>query len=317
MKTKNRLLLTLLLATVLLMYIYNLLPAVISWGPGPNYKNVSVRTTVNITDAMPIVYNVTCTNSTSSIILTAGLTQTVSCLVQILDYNGGNTIWTVNGTFYYSQNYSSNPDDNNTHYTNESCTENTTNGWYANWTCTFDVLYYANNGTWKMTAIVRDNSTYNTSRHYVVNGTGNTTIAPLYALNVTPVINFGDLAVGEGDLVDPIQANVTNFGNMNINVSVYGYGGDNQTLGANYAMLCEVRNLTLANERYSINPATAYGAMTPITGSRVHITGLLVPQQIDDLNQVINTTYWRIYVNETINPFGVCNGTVVFSAEAP
>jgi hypothetical protein len=290
-----------------IIYAYNSISPVISWGNGSNYRNYSVRTTVNVTQTYPEILNITCNNQ-SGITLNAGTTKTVSCLVQIRDYNGGNTISTVNGTFYYRLNESSDPDDNNEHYTNVSCTNDTANGNYVNWTCSWDVWYYANNGTWRVNATVMDN--YNMS----VFSYRNATLNALYALNVTPIINFGNMAVG--DTIDPsVQANVTNFGNMNISVSVYGFGGENPTSYAGLAMVCEVRNISISNERYDLNSATAYTAMTSVTSTATNITGLKVNQQIDDGSMQINSTYWRLHVNVTTNPFGECNGTVVFSAE--
>lgn len=280
----------------------------LSWGHDSNYRNVSVRTTVNITQGYPEILNITCNNG-ASITLNAGMTKTVACLIQIRDYNGGSTIAAVNGTFYYYLNQSSDPDDNSTHYSNTTCTVNNTNGYFTNWTCAFDLWYYANNGTWRGNLTVRDD--YNLTR----NDYRNSTINLLYALNITPdIINFGDMAVG--DTKDPpVPANVTNFGNMPINVSVYGFGGENEILYAGLAMICEIRNLTLPNERYGLNAGTSYDSMTSLTGSPIRITGLKIPKQTDSSQMQTNTTYWRLHVNLTSNPFGVCNGTVVFAAE--
>jgi hypothetical protein len=323
MKTKEKLKLSILFGLIFVFYIYLALPSVVSWGPMNNYRNVSVRTTVNITDAMPEVLNITC-NSGAAVTLTAGGTQNVTCLIQIRDYNGGNTLnGTVDSgsgvsgvnmsTFYHILNQSNEADDNNTHYTNSSCSlTGIPNGYYVNWTCAFNVLYYANNGTWTVNATVHDR--YN-NRSFNVSGYQNVTINALYALNVTDVIDFGQMFVGETS-TSPVQANITNFGNMQINVSVYGYGSDNQTLYSNYALICEVRNLSLSTERYSISSADAWSAMTPITASSVQIINLTVDRRTNDNAEVRNATYWRLYVDPASNPFGQCNGTVVFSAVA-
>lgn len=292
----------------LVIYIYTFLPSVLSWGPGANYKNYSVHTTVNVIQGYPEIRNITCNNRTA-LTLTAGSTKTIVCIISIRDYNGGADINFTNGTFYYNINASSDPDDNNVHYTNTTCTNGTVNGYDVNWTCAFDVLYYANNGTWRANFSVTDK--YNmTTRSYT-----NVTISQLYALNVTNLIDFLDMAVGDTSLT-PVVANITNFGNMNINISIYGFGGDNETTGANYAMLCDIRNITLPNERYSLS-SIGYDTMTPVTNTYAPIPGFTIAQQTDDNQQVINSTYWRLHVNLTSNPFGICNGTVVFSAQAP
>jgi hypothetical protein len=324
MKTKNKTLIFVLLAVLLGLYFYKDLPSVIGWGAGPNYKNVSVRTTVNVTDSYPEIVNITCNNRTS-ITLNAGTTQSVVCIVQIMDFNGGNTIngtmgSGVNATFYYYLNQSSNPNDNNVHYTNSTCSQNgSANGYLVNWSCAFDVWYYANNGTWRLNATVTDthNWYYRGGLNFTVWGVGNATINSLYALNVTSLIDYGQLAVG--DTSAPVTANVTNFGNMNINVTVFGYGNDTDSVSnRNLAMACEQRNISISNERYSLSSATAYDAMTMLAGVSTpapQISGLTIMQQTNDSQQVINSTYWRLYVNVSTNPFGICNGTVVFSAE--
>jgi len=298
---------TVILLFLLAIYCYNLAPLVLSWGPGTNYRNVSVRTTVNVTETYPEILNVSC-NSGQNISLNAGTTKDINCLVVIRDYNGGNTINTTNSTFYYYLNASSDPNDNNTHYTNSSCAENSTNGYYTNWTCGFTLLYYANNGTWRANATVKDN--YN----FTANNSKNATISSLFALNVTTPIDFGNMAVGDTS-TSSVPANITNFGNVNINVSVYGFGAESETLYPGYAMICDQRNITVSNERYDLASGTLYDAMSVLTSAPANIAGLRVYQQTDDTAQSVNSTYWRLHVNITNNPFGICNGTVVFAAQ--
>lgn len=300
-----------ILIIVLLLVVFSLskIPSVVSWGNSSNYKNYSVRTTVNVTNAYPEILNITCNND-ASFTLNAGTTKTIVCIVQIRDYNGWNDINYANATFYYNVNESSDPDDNNEHYTNGSCLNTSNDGQYlANWTCSFNVWHYAFNGTWYA------NSTVNDSYGAQDNDYGTATIDALLALNVTPVINFGNMAVTDTSASSE-QANITNFGNVDINVTVYGFGGNNMTGGSGFAMICEQRNLTLPNERYDLNPATGYPAMTRISGV-ANQTGLTIIRQTNDAQQEINSTYWRLHINLTTNPYGICNGTVVFSAESP
>ena len=282
---------------------------VVSWGPSNNYENVSVRTTVNVTNSYPEIINITCNNGTA-ITLTAGGTYRVDCLVEIRDFNGGGAISNVNGTFYYYLNDTFDSDDNNTHYTNNSCSQDgAASGYFVNWTCSFDVWYYALNGTWIM------NSTVNDTFGVTDTDSGNTSISPLLALNVTNVIDFGDLAVTQTS--SSVEANVTNFGNVPINVSVFGFGSNDSVSGAGFAMLCTERNLTLPNERYDLSQATPYNAMTRITGGSATVSGLTVAKQVLASTYSVNSTYWRLYINLSTNPFGICNGTVVFAAESP
>jgi hypothetical protein len=317
METKNRLKLFVVVFSILFVfYLFNVAPSVVSWGPLNNYRNFSVRTTVNITNAMPEILNITCNNG-SSVTLIPGSTQNVTCIIQIRDYNGGITIDGTNGsgvntsTLYYFQNSSQDPDDNNVHYTNSSCSvTGTASGYYINWSCGFNMWYYSNNGTWRINVTVHDRY-QNTS--YNVSSERNTSVNSLYAINVTDVINFGDMSVGDVS-ANPAQANITNFGNMRINISLYGFGADNQTRYGAYAMICEIRNLTLNTERYSIVESDAWAAMTPISGTPTKINSLSIVQQEDDVVPVVNSTYWKLYIDPVSNPFGQCNGTVIFSA---
>ena len=81
-------------------------------------------------------------------------------------------------------------------------------------------------------------------------------------------------------------------------------------------MVCSVRNLSASTERYSTNSSEAWAAMTAINNVASQIQNLSIPQQVDDNVQTYNSTYWRLFVDPSTNPFGQCNGTVVFSAIA-
>lgn len=298
--------LVLLSILFVLFFLLFRIPSATSWGPGTNSKNYSVRTTVNITSAYPEVLNVTC-NGATSILLTGGASKNIACNVQLRDYDGGNTILSANATFYFRLNNSNDPDDNNTHYTNATCTENITSGFYSNWTCAFDMWYFANNGTWRLNVTIVDASSFVANRYL------NITLSPLLALNVTDLIDFGNLAVTQTSSI--VEANVTNLGNLQMNVTVYGFGGDNYTAGAGVAMLCDARNISFSNQRYSSNPLATYETMAPISGVATMIPGVTVVKQTQEGVLMVNSTYWALHVNMSDNPYGICNGTVVFSAE--
>lgn len=311
--------LTVLFLLAFAVYTYNTLPSVLSWGPNANYSNISVRTTVHVTSSIPEIMSITCNDGTP-VLLVPGGAQNVSCDIVIRDFNGGESLIGANDsgvnttTLYYIANLSDDTDDNNTHYTNISCTTDGT-GWgnlseFINWTCGFSVLYYANNGTWNVNVSVHDR--YNGS-NYNVSSTSTTSIEALYALNVTNLIDFGDMFVGETTQDPGVQANITNFGNMDINVSLYGYGAEDYASYSNYAMICTVRNISLSDERYSFSDVETFITMSSITNSPVLLPDLTLPQQTNDSQQVINATYWKLYVNATVNPYGQCNGTVVFT----
>ncbi len=296
----------LLLAAVL---VYNALFS-FSYSVGPNYRNVSIDTRVNITHAKPEVLQVTITDPVT---LNAGLTQLVECNSTVRDYNGWATITNVSAVLWDNASalYNSS-DDNNDHYTNATCTSYGNDGLYISYfTCQFQILYYANPGSdWicNVTATDMDhvfNASVNNS-NWLHN---TTTINQLLALNVTPLIDYGDMAVGDTSAAE--EANVTNFGNMDINISVKGYG---QSENDGLSFVCAVGNISVENQKFSLTAGDDFQTQYLALGSAYQqIPSLTLLQQVNDSQQVINATYWRLYVPP--NPFGQCNGTIIFQAE--
>lgn len=270
-----------------------------------NYDHVNVTSTVNVTNAPPTILDIQIDGEVGNITLNAGGFKTVYCNATIRDYNGFDDINVTNATFYYFLNSSSDSDDNNEHYTNASCVESANDGQYvANYSCSFQVNYFANNGTWYCNVSVND------SLAYKDDGTNTTGVNKLYALNVTDVIDYGNLSVT--DTSNNITATVTNFGNTDINVSVLGYG---LTQGDGIGLVCSVgTNISIENQRFSSNPADDWAAKTQLAITNQDV-GATLTQQTDDVTAVTQNTYWQLYVPP--NPFGVCNGTVRFTATVP
>ena len=267
------------------------------YGPGPNSRNYSVETRVNITNAKPEVLQVL---FGPAITLTAGGTKTVECNVSVRDYNSdfGN----VNATLFHISSTLSAADNNNTHYTNGSCAQTVVDGRYANYTCTVPVYYYALNGTWNCTATANDSKGTTGSR------TNSTSVNALYAINVSAVIDYGNLSIE--DTSENTTANITNFGNVPINVSVYGYGNQSND---GLSFVCEFGNISVGMQKYSVNDTALYAEKYNLTSSQTNMSGLRIEKQTDPAVPSFNTTYWQLYVPP--NPFGLCNGTVVFQAE--
>lgn len=295
------------LALLASIFLYNALFS-FSYSIGPNYRNVSVDTRVNITNSKPDVISVVVENP---ITLNAGGLQIIWCNATVRHYS--NDSYIVSAFFWDNlTDNQSGPDHGTGHYTNTSCTATSIIGYFANYTCNFSLQYYANNGS-QWICNVTATSTYPFNGTTVGNSTSlsnTTTINALLALNVTSLINYGNMAVG--DTSTPQTANVTNFGNQNINISVRGYGN---TSGDGLAFVCMIGNITVANEKYSLNKTGDFVInYLSLSSNFTLIPSLTLPQQTNDSQQVINSTYWRLYIPP--NPFGQCNGTVVFEAEA-
>jgi hypothetical protein len=279
---------------------------------GPNHKNVTVTTYVNITHSRPEVLNVSIYElvnmSNRNVTIAAGGIKTVYCNATLRSWNGFADITNVNATLFHvpSSNHTL-IDNNNSHYTNSTCVLNGTTaspfiGWFV---CSFDVYYYANNGTWMCNVTVKD------SWNYTNYGANTTTFYPVYALNVTDGIDYGGVAVY--DYSNNTVANLTNFGNMAINVTVEGYGARR---GDGLAMNCSLNgNITVDNERFSLSNDTLFAAKTVLASSPVLIPTLTMPKQTIPGTQIINSTYWQLYIPP--NPAGNCTGAIVFTAIAP
>ncbi len=273
-----------------------------SFSQGPNNRNVSVDTRVNVTQSRPVVLAVDIEGGTQNITLNAGSQRYVVCNASVRDYNGGSTV-TANATFYdLAVATTLSPDDNNDHYTNGSCAVTATSGFFRNFSCSFPVEYYANVGFWECTVNVTD--AYN----FTDAGSNTTHIDGLLALNVTTLIDYGNLAVGDISSAQP--ANVTNLGNLNINVTVEGYGS---TIDDGLSFVCEQENISIEYEKFNMIGGTDPLQYTNLSNNLQMVANLTIPQQTNDSKQELNTTFWLLEVPP--NPFGLCNGTVIFQAE--
>jgi hypothetical protein len=292
----------LLLALALLMTLGILAQFSLGAGPGPNYRNYTVDTRVNITGSPPYVTAVTLQDP---ITLTPGSLTEVTCNVSIRDYNSFGELDTVNATLFAASSNEYSADDNNTHYTNSSCNpiSGQQSGYFANYSCSFKVNYYAVNGTWNCTARVND------SKSLTGFGTDNTTLYPLYALNVTEMIDYGDMIAGEYS--SNKTANITNIGNLPINITVQGYGNSS---GDGLSFSCEIGNLTVDLQRFAANSTADYNTKQVLSNSYQQIAGLTVPKA-NDSTVALNTTYWELYVDPAQEASGQCNGTLIFQAE--
>jgi len=289
---------------LLIVLVLAALMAQFSWSYGPdvNYRNVTANTEVNITGSTPFVYFI---SQQAAITLNAGSTTMVSCNASVRDYNGFIDIKTVNATFFRSNTPFAAADDNNTHYTNTSCEviSGQQSGTDANYTCTFAVQYYASNGTWNCTIDVNDTIALSNTL------SNSTTVNALLALNVTELINFGNISTGQ--FSDNQTANITNLGNNNINVTVQGYG---RNIGDGLAFACEFGNLTANTAHFAANSTASYFEKQNLSSSRTQIFGLTINKTTVPTVS-LNTTWWELYINPNQVASGQCNGTIIFQAE--
>ena len=258
-----------------------------------------VNTTINITNAAPIITAIT---FQSVIDLNSYNTTNITCNVSVYDYDNDTVL--VNATVYLTTaGTATDPDDNNTHYTNLNCSRITPQDLNMNYTCEIPMQYYADNSSqWICNATVSDQGLVPTN-----NESNYGTVNPLLAIKMDPILDYGDLEVGQTS--PDTLANITNAGNRDANISVDGYGDVD---GDGLAFNCSFGTIILDYERYDIVAGTAYGAMTLLTDTTTMIPSFYVPQRVNDSLESINSTYWKVQI--PVGAGGVCNGKILFSA---
>ena len=276
--------------------------------------NITVRTNLTVGNVYPEVLNVTLQNGDATFVLIPNDSKTIYCFAHVVDYNGEDDIGYANATFFDNFTSFTASDDNNSKYTNYSCVVDKSYGdqYTAGVNCSFDVWYYANASEWNCSVTVNDSYNW---RHA---NTDNITISPLLALGLPDIIQYG--TVNATYVSDENVTNVTNLGNVPVNLSLNGYGfwpGDgnamNCTLGAN-------KNISIGFEKYNLTSSTP-GDLTHVQfiGNYTNLTTDPVIKDFDlnfrhneNVNEAWNYSYWRVYV--PLGVAGTCQGNIVFAA---
>ena len=268
--------------------------------------NDTTLTRVNITNTEPDLHGLML--DPVSVDLSPANTTQINCTGYVYDLNGWDDVDYANATLYdYSQGDGPTTD-NNYRYRNSSCSCAEVDANNASCSCIFDVWYYANNGTWQCNMTAYDS--YGISD---TNTSNNITINTVIGIDSQAEIDYGNLSVTETSTDK--TANVSNYGNALINVSVRAYGGDTDaTNPGNNSLTCDLGNITLPYERYSLSSGTDFTAMTAVTNDSTYM-GLQVPVRTNDTAYENDTqlTYWKLRIPLTVG--GYCNGTLIFTAE--
>ncbi len=286
---------------------------------GANISNQSVLAKVNVSNQFPDLYRVFFSSpldALGQIDISAGSNTTVVCNGSFSDPSGFDDVTFVNATMYYAPTDEfDSPDNNLTHYTNSSCgtcaVVSGTGNVNGTCSCQFSVQYFANFGNWicNMTLVDAGTlTTFNTSSQTYLNE-----VLGIALNNLT--LDYGSLSVTQTTGTS-IEKNITNTGNIPMNLSLRGYGGVDEPEGINYTMLCASgANITFGNQRYSLYSSTAFDTMVNLTNQSRQVMNLTIPKRGLTTNQLgnsTNVTYWRLRI--PLGPAGVCNGTVIFKA---
>jgi hypothetical protein len=275
-------------------------------------ENVTVISELEIGKSAPLVQRID--TEEGSINLIPNTTKLVNCSVIAVDYNGDTTIVNVTSELFDNSVGAGSPDDNNDHYTNNSCFINYSYGDENTIlaTCLFDLWYYANAGTWNCSVTVTDDS------NLTVNESNATAVQPLLALTVPDSIYYS--SVNATDVSIENVNNVTNSGNVMFNISFSGYA---VVEGDGLAMNCtlgSVKNISVEYEKYnltSFNDSTLdlqqFDAIYKNLSSSSVVNEFNLDYRTQDgVNNVYNSTYWRIYV--PLGVAGSCQGNIIFGA---
>ncbi len=242
--------------------------------------------------------------------LIAASTRNVVCNIVVEEYDK-DALQNAAAEFYHSGSGIGESDDNNIHYTNNSCFENESYGteYETEFLCGFDVLYYANPGTWTCFFEVEDNLSVSG------NGSDSTSVNTLLSVGVQNIINYSTVAAEK--VSDEAEVNITNYGNIMVNLSLIGYG---ENIGDGLAMKCDSGNISVEHEKYNLtesNPGDldldqADYVYKNLSSSSIVNEFNLDYRTDDDINDASNSTYWRIYIPK--EPSGECNGNIIFGA---
>ncbi|HLD55159.1 MAG TPA: hypothetical protein VJB35_02755 [Candidatus Nanoarchaeia archaeon] len=244
--------------------------------------------------------------------LFAASTRDVICEAIIEEYDGDSLFNVIAEFFGETSSFYGDSDDNNTHYTNNSCYVNDSYGTenQSQILCGFEVEYYANSENWVCNFTIEDNYSVSSDE------SNSTFINQLLSIEVNSFFDFG--YVNSQAVSNESVMNITNMGNTKINISFLGYAINE---GDGFAMNCsDDGNLSIDLLKYNLTAST-FGELTfgefnnyylNLTGSSaIKNTGLNFRQN-DLLNEAVNSTYWRIYVPNGIT--GDCQGNIVVSA---
>lgn len=269
--------------------------------------NITLSSIFNITT---ISVDDDISNPLNQIDLFAASNRTVICRAIINDFDG---IGMQNATAKFFDNvssYYSESDSRNEHYSNNSCYINSSYSInQSEVLCDFQVAYYTNSSFWNCTLTIIDNN--NVSK----NSSSYSFINSLLSIEVNDTLNFG----GTSNAVSSEQIlNVTNYGNVKINLSLYGYARNE---GDGYAMNCSsAKNISIMHEKYNLtdsNPGNLN--LQDFESKYVNLTLNSAVKRFnldfrhsDIENIAVNSTFWRIYVPGGIS--GICTGNIVFGA---
>lgn len=277
-------------------------------------ENATTTTVLEIGNVFPEILDMEFDGGAQDIDLTPNATKQVIVTVIARDFNGEEDVANVTvELFDLSSSFVGDADDNNYHYTNNSCALNLDYGdiYELEANCTFDVWYYAYNSTWQATAVVTDSAGLTDSDNATA------VVNKLLAVGVPDVIDYG--TVNATFVSDEQIANVTNFGNVFLNLSLSGYSFSEGDGNAMNCTLGSVKNISIEYEKYNLTASTLGVTSSNFSDFYVNLSSTptiktfdLQLREDDVTHDAIKPSYWRIYV--PVGVAGSCSGNILFGA---
>ena len=263
------------------------------------YQNITLQTNATVNNTPGYVTQIIID---SPVNLIAGGLTTITCNATIQDDNGVEDLLGARAIIYSSSTSFNAPNNATNHYTNDSCSCTPINDLQMACTCKFNVYYFADNGSWncRVTALSIDGNS-SLEQGFVIN--------PLAALTVNPyVLDYGN--VGAGQISNDRWINITNLGNIAIDLYTYAYAimSDDEL-----AMNCTTGNITTDKERFYYTSGQSFDLMIPIGNySSMSFADINLSRQTSvDLNSSMKL-YFKISVPDIVS--GVCSGHIVMIA---
>lgn len=238
----------------------------------------------------------------STITPVMGGNATVECNATITDQQGQLTIANVTA-YLHRQDWAWNhADESSGHLQSVNCVSVGINATSIAYQCDFSVPYYARRMNWTCTYHAID------TKGAEGFGTNTTFVEPLYAFNLTPAaIDYGAIQAGNVSSSDKAVV-VTNLGNTRIDMALDGFA---QSEGDGLAMVCDVGNTTVENERYDLAQGSAFASMTQLRANAIQLDSFDLEPKNDSFSGQ-RAIYWKLKLG--VPQKGNCTGFVTFTA---
>lgn len=289
---------------------------------GRNLVNVTVSTLgydlvlENLTMNSPVSFlNMTLDDDFDLVLdeidLIANSEREVFCSAIVVDYDGDSIFGVYSELYDFSNSYFGDFDDNNYHYSNSSCFVNYSYGSEGEIevVCSYKMKYYANSEDWICEIVLNDSYVQNSGNDVAF-------VNPLLAIEVVDEVNFSVESPGDVSMEENVVVN--NVGNIDIDLGLQGYG---DSLGDDLAMSCSGdEDIPIFYKKYNlISSISGNLTLGDFESNYVNLTSASVVNDFnltfrknDFENEAFKSTFWRIYVPETVS--GLCEGNIIFSA---